>query len=590
MSTQKDSLVDQILTQVDLVELISEVTPLQKKGKNYMGLCPFHHEKTPSFSVSEDKNLYHCFSCKASGNAITFVKETKQMTSQEAVHYLADRANITLDTPIKEDPHTHYYKINDLTLDFYSDVLHHTKEGQEALNYLHHRGFTKETLVTFQVGLAPKKRDALYQTLKAQEILYTDMTDLGLVYEKEGYFDAFYQRIMFPIHDDKNHTVGFSGRIYERSQKSAPKYINSPKTPVFDKGAILYNLHRAKADIKKRNRVVLFEGYFDVMKAYQAGIKEAVAVMGTSLSEKHRQLLKKYTSNVILCFDGDEAGLEATDKFIEDLKQSQFDITVAELEAGLDPDDFISQYGENAFNDVIDHAKDVVIYQYHRWFKKVNLERMTEVEKFKNKVFQLISDLSSYQQETVLNKLSQDLKTRYDILVQDFKTIRKKALPSFKKVPKIAITNKFIKTERGFIRYFMREESYVRRFRYHFKDTIFNDRHARDIELEIFQYYDFHKQTCIVPSLFKDSLTDTQKAYFEQYIEALNYPYDDQEFEDYLQVMHDQMRLKKVEALKKKIEETENRQEKIKLKKEIDEINKEANNGKRKNHSRTARY
>ncbi len=586
MAETKDTLVEEILDKIDLVELIQEVTPLQKKGKNHFGLCPFHHEKTPSFSVSEDKQLYHCFSCKASGNALTFVKETKQMTSREALHYLADRANVPLDQTFVDDPKRKYYQINQDATDFFHDVLHHTKEGIEALTYLQQRGFKTATLEHFNVGLAPKKHDALTQTLRQKEVLLSDLLDLGLAQESETVYDVFYQRIIFPIHSPQGDVIGFSGRTYHDDERLA-KYINTINTPVFEKSQVLYNYHRAKAAIKKHQRAILFEGFMDVMSAYQAGLEESLAIMGTALTEQHIQTLKSSTQQIVLCFDGDAAGQEATAKFVDRLEAAQFEVSVVTLDKGQDPDDFIQKYGNEAFQQKINEALNSHDYHYQRELSKVNKEKVTEVEKFKNAVFKRIANLSNYRQDHYLQRMSKDFNASYDILVEDFKSVRRKSYPTYKKIPKIAITNKFVKAERGFIRYFLKDESYVRRFKYHFEDALFNDKNARDIELEIFEYYEFNKHSCIVKKLFKERLSDAQKAYFETYVDAEETPLHEHEFEDFIDVMEEQLVKNRIEALKKRLEDAKETKEKIRIKVEIDQLNKEAKHGKRKNNSRT---
>ena len=586
MAENKDSLVQDILDKVDLVELINEVTPLQKKGKNHFGLCPFHHEKTPSFSVNEEKQLYHCFSCNAGGNALTFVKETKQMSSKDALHYLADRVNIELSANYREDPMDKYYTINRLTSDFYHDILHHTKEGVKALSYLNQRGFKNNTLETFNIGLASSKRDALYQTLSQKDILLSDLVDLGLVQEGETVYDIFYQRIIFPIHNENGDVIGFSGRIYQGNDQSA-KYINSTNTPVFEKSNTLYNLHRAKQAIKKVERAVLFEGYLDVMSAYQAGVEEGLAVMGTSLTDQHIKLLKRLTDQIVLCFDGDRAGQEATMKFIERLDEARFEVSVVEFDKTQDPDDYIREHGAKAFQKKLSNAITSLEYRYQHALKTVNPDKMTDIEKFKNLIFKQIESSSNYEQDHYLRKMSQDLKASYDILVQDFKSLRRKSYPTYKKIPKVAITNKFVKAERGFIRYFLQDESYVRRFKYHFEDALFNDKNARDIELEIFEYYDFNKQSCIVKELFKARLTEAQKAYFETYVDHDVMPLHEQEFEDFLDVMQEQLVKNRIDALKKRLQDANDTKEKIRIKLEIDQLNKEAKHGKRKDNSRT---
>ncbi|MFW6319811.1 MAG: DNA primase, partial [Bacillota bacterium] len=320
MQENHDSVIDEILYKTDIVELISEVTKLEKKGQNYFGLCPFHHEKTPSFSVSEDKQLYHCFSCKASGNAITFVKETQNVSSSEAIKTLAKRAGVKLNTDQFSSPNQKYYTINQDAKAFFKVTLTHTKLGQEALEYLNNRGITQDLIDTFDLGYAPRKKDSLYTAMQNKDHLKSDLLDLGLIKEADDVYDMFNDRIMFPLHDHEGRVVGFSGRIYKTHDKMA-KYMNTPATIIFEKSKVLYNLHRAKQHIKQQKRVVIFEGFMDVIKAHLAGVPEGVAVMGTALTDHHIKHLKSLTNTVVLCFDADQAGKDATRKFIDDLSR-----------------------------------------------------------------------------------------------------------------------------------------------------------------------------------------------------------------------------------------------------------------------------
>ncbi len=587
MPNINDSIVDEILYKTNIVDLISEVTPLEKKGKNHFGLCPFHHEKTPSFSVDEEKGLYHCFSCKASGNAITFVKETKNISSQQAIEYLASRLNIDYAPKQSSNPLRKYYEINQEANQFFKIVLNHTSLGKEALAYLKARGLKKETIETFDIGLAPNQKDALYQALIQKSFLSSDCMDLGLIKEDQTVYDMFRNRIMFPLHNEESDVVGFSGRIYQ-DDTSMAKYMNSPQSVIFEKSDVLYNLNRIKPFVKEKNRIVIFEGFMDVISAYQAGIKEGVAVMGTALTDKHIQKLKKYTNTIILCFDGDQAGIDATHKFIRDLKRAKFEVKVAMLEEKLDPDDTIKTYGNAHFVKLIDEALDATNYLYESYKQHVSKNQITEIEQFKKRIFEMIKDESSVVTDYYLRKLSKDFSISQEILQQDFSSIKKTYTPTYKKLPKVDITDKFIKAERGLIYYFFKDRYYERRFRSEFKDIMFNDKHARDIQLEIFEYYRLNKESlCIVPALFMHYLSEDKQAYFKRYIEQKNYPHDEQEFEDYLKVMREQNRRSEITILKQKLKAAMTTEEKIHFRKEIDAIIKEANHGKRKNYSGT---
>ncbi len=586
MSDKQAVTVDDILKATDIVELISEVTPLELRGKNHFGLCPFHHEKTPSFTVNEDKQLYHCFSCKASGNALTFVKETKQLSSSAAIKYLAERANITIEQSAYQSPNQKYYTINQDASAFFKLNLLHTKDGVEALEYLKQRQIDKRVIEVFDLGVALNKKDALYQALKKKDYLDSDLMDLGLIQDDQAIYDLFRNRIMFPLHDHHGNVVGFSGRTFHAETKLA-KYMNSPGTVVFEKSKVLYNLHRAKKAIKETKRVVIFEGFMDVIAAYRAGVEESVAVMGTALTKDHINHLKSLTNHVVLCFDGDQAGMDATRKFLTDLEKAQFEVSVAALSAKTDPDDYLNKHGNKAFKKLIDDAVSGKDYLYAFYKQDVDFDKITEIERFKKLIFTMIAPMSNVEKNHYLSQMSQDLNISYDVLIQDFNETKRKHLPAAKRIPTIEITDKFKKAERAFIHYFLKDEYYVRKFRHEFNDFMFSDKHARDIKLAIFEYYTFHKGSCIVPDLFIETLTEQEKAFFNTYIKRSNYPYDEKEYEDFLKVMREHRKRSQIKRLNEKKQHAETLELKIKIQKEIDQLTKEAKHGKRKNSSRT---
>lgn len=584
MSDKEATSLKAILDQTDIVELIGETTTLKKRGKNYMGLCPFHEENTPSFSVSEEKQVYHCFSCKRSGNALTFVEETQNLSRGEAVRHLAERAGLSY-TPAKKDPNEKYHTLNKAALDFFKVHLNHTKSGREAFNYLMDRGLSKETLETFDLGLAPDKKDALHRAMKEKGHLDSDMRDLGLIGGETPY-DIFKDRVMFPLHDEEGRVAGFSGRTYKDGVKTA-KYMNSPTTPVFEKNKVLYNIHRIPRAAKAKDRVVIFEGFMDVIAAHQAGVTEGVAIMGTALSATHIRMMRKLTDNAVLAFDGDQAGRDATRRFIGELQKGGFTVYVAMLPDGLDPDDFIRENGAEAFRKLVDDARSATEFLYAEHMRNVNLSRITEIEAVKKRVFALIAPLSHVEQDHFLTRLAADLGVGKRTLEEDFQQKKRHQAPEYRRIRKIEVTDKFKRAERAFIHYFLKDEYYSRRFRRDFDDVTYIDKAARDIQFEIFEYYDFNRQSCIVPSLFIERLTEDQRAYFEKYIDYDNYPYHEDEFEDLILVMREYTRRNRINTLKKRLEQAESIDEKIRYRKKIDAIIKEVSHAKRKNHSRT---
>ncbi|TVP96243.1 MAG: DNA primase [Acholeplasmatales bacterium] len=575
MDAPKANMLETVLHKTDIVDLINEVTPLQKQGDEHVGLCPFHHEKTPSFRVNEEKQVYYCFSCKASGNALTFVKEKQGLSTGEAIRFLAERAGIELSGTITERPNKSYTDLNAEAMKFFELQLHHTKPGIPAKQYLLARGFTEATLRHFNLGFAPREWRALYEALKRLDALDTDMTDLGLIYSQDEIRDVFRNRIMFPIHDDEGYVIGFSGRTYDAHDTQSAKYMNTTSTPVFDKGTVLYNLHRVRPHLKTAKRIVLFEGYVDVIQAYQAGVPEGIAIMGTALTPKHIQKIKRLTDTVILCLDGDKAGIEATNKFLDTLEAAKLKTFVSMLPEGLDPDDFIRQEGAEAFKKQLDDALDGNSYRYRLYHEAANLNKLTDVEHFKNKVFKMIAPLDGYNRTHFLKRLSEDLNVSIELIESDFREATKsfKTMPRYRQIAQVAVTDKFVKAERGLIHYFLRDRHYERKFRMEFRDAMFNDKHARDVQLEIFEFYRMNPHDlCIVPTLFLVRLNEAQRAYCKQHIEMEDYPFNEDEYEDFLAVMREQNRRAEIKLLKAKLNAATTIQEKIEYRKEIDDM------------------
>lgn len=428
--------IDQILRRSDIVQIVSNYVKLEKKGKNYFGLCPFHSEKTPSFSVSPEKQIFHCFSCGEGGNAAYFVSKIEKITWGESIRKLASQVDVDVSSYMSHNQDDDkYYKLNQFVSDYYQFALENTKEGHEAKAYLHKRGIHDDLIKQFKIGLAPDSVDSLYQALRANQFSELLMVELGHVIKtkQNRVYDKFKNRIMFPIVDEFGNVLGFSGRLYKEQQTSEPKYINTQETPVFKKSEIIYNLANAKKSIKAQNRVLLYEGFMDVIASYKAGIEEAVATMGTALTLDHIQLLKKLTNNFVLCYDGDKAGVEATKRALESLKKENVTAFIVEFPDGLDPDDFFNRYGDEKYRDFINNKQQSYKeYIYRLFLKKINLNNTQSIVTFKNKVFQLILNLSKTEQEIFLKRVSEDTRITFESIRFDFDDFskRKKQYPN----------------------------------------------------------------------------------------------------------------------------------------------------------------
>ena len=353
-------LISEIKNSVNIVDVIGEVVQLTKAGRNFLGLCPFHGEKTPSFNVVEDKQFYHCFGCGRSGDVFKFIEDYRGVSFMEAVQIVGDQVGIRVQSlppsqsrPQQADGKQPFYEIHQEATKFYHAILMTTKMGEEARQYLYDRGLDDEVLRHFQIGLAPAEGNYLYQSVsgKFSENILADsglfhISDMGTMY------DAFQDRIMFPLSDDTGRVIAFSGRLWREPAEGAKpqgKYKNSRSTLLFNKSYELYHLDKAKQVAKKKHELYLMEGFMDVIAAYRAGIENAVASMGTALTQEHVAHLSKFTKKVILAYDGDKAGRLATAKALEVLEKQE--VEVVQIPDQMDPDEYLNKNSPQALAD-----------------------------------------------------------------------------------------------------------------------------------------------------------------------------------------------------------------------------------------------
>ena len=361
-----EDVIEEVRSRNDIVSVISEYVKLQRKGSSYFGLCPFHNEKSPSFSVSPDKQMYYCFGCGAGGNVFTFIQEYENYSFPEALKFLAERAGITL--PEKEysqeerqaqDLRTRILNVNKMAAKYYYYQLR-TENGRQAMEYLKNRRLSDETIRSFGLGYSNKYSNDLYLYLKKQNISDELLRESGLmnVDERNGMYDKFWNRVIFPIMDVNNRVIGFGGRVMGDGK---PKYLNSPETRVFDKSRNLYGLNVARTARKKN--LLVCEGYMDVISMHQAGFKNSVASLGTALTTQHASLLKRYTDEVILTYDSDGAGVKAALRAIPMLKAAWISTRVLHMDPYKDPDEFIKTLGAEAFLERIDQAENSFLFE-----------------------------------------------------------------------------------------------------------------------------------------------------------------------------------------------------------------------------------
>lgn len=384
-----DDTVEEVRIRSDIVNIIGSYIRLKKSGSNHMGLCPFHNEKTPSFSVSQSKQMYHCFGCGVGGNVYTFIMEYENYTFVEALKFLAEKAGINL-------PEQEYSAIEKRKVDLKNRLMEINKEaaryyyyqlkserGQASREYMLGRGMTEETIKAFGLGFANRFSDDLYQYLKS--VGYEDelLKQSGLVTfdEVRGGHDKFWDRIMFPIMDANNKVVGFGGRVMGEGM---PKYLNSPETLIFDKSRILYGLNWARRS--RESYILICEGYMDVMSLHQAGFTNAVAALGTAFTESHASLLKRYTKEVFLTFDSDEAGTKAALRAIPILRDAGITVKVVNMAPYKDPDDFIKSLGADEYRKRIDEARNSFFFEIDTMQKNYNMDDPEEKTKFFNEI------------------------------------------------------------------------------------------------------------------------------------------------------------------------------------------------------------
>jgi len=361
-----DDIVEEVREKNDIVDVISGYVKLQRKGSSYFGLCPFHNEKSPSFSVSPDKQMYYCFGCQAGGNVFTFVMEYENYSFPEALKMLSDRAGVKLpeqeyskEARKQQDLKTQILELNKQAAKYYYYQLR-TENGRQAMDYLTGRELSDETIKKFGLGFANKYSDDLYKYLKKQDVSDELLKESGLVNvdEKHGMYDKFWNRVIFPIMDVNGRVIGFGGRVMGDGK---PKYLNSPETKVFDKSRNLYGLNIARTSRKKC--LLVCEGYMDVISLHQAGFNNAVASLGTALTTQHASLLKRYTEEVILTYDSDEAGVKAALRAIPILKAAGLSARVLQMQPYKDPDEFIKALGADAFEERIAQAENSFMFE-----------------------------------------------------------------------------------------------------------------------------------------------------------------------------------------------------------------------------------
>ena len=391
--------IDEITSSVDIVDVISAYTPLRKAGRSFMGRCPFHEERTPSFSVSQEKGVYHCFGCGKSGNIFTFLMETENVTFFDAVKMLAEKANITIEFENEPyDPDRNkielYYEINNKSARYFHENLM-ARGGEFAREYLSQRGIKDDLIIKFGLGYSLREKDALYNKFSGK-FSNEDLMEAGLVLNIGGseMRDRFRGRLMFPIFNESGKVIGFGGRrIWNESSTDEAKYINSPETRIYNKSKTLYGLNFAKSAIKLAGFVILVEGYMDLISLFQNGVENVVSSSGTSLTQLHAKILSRYTKEVVVVFDSDLAGENASRRAIELIIENDMNVSIIPLPAGDDPDTYIKKHGTEGFEKLLGKRKNIIEYIGESYRSKGKLDSPEGKTEFVREIIGLIAKM-----------------------------------------------------------------------------------------------------------------------------------------------------------------------------------------------------
>lgn len=407
-----------IRSRTDIVDIIGERIPLEKKGKNFFGVCPFHDDSSPSLCVSREKQIYTCFSCHATGNVFSFMMDYEKMNFAEALHYLGEKVGVEVGKiKIKKENKElqKYYDIYDFSVKYFQNNLK-AEVGEKARDYLQKRRIDDAVIKEFQIGLSLRKLDDLTKILTAKKYDLVDLNKIGLSSENH---DIYNDRIMFPLYDILGKVVGFSGRIYSEGKEN--KYVNTKETVIFKKGECLYHYHIAKEEARIKKSIIIMEGFMDIIRASTIGIRNTIALMGTALTKEQIKLIKRISKNIILCLDGDEAGKKAAYNIGNTFKEEDIEVKIVTLPNEEDPDSFILKEGKDAFISYIENALNFNDYKIKIMKEKVNFNSIEETTNYINRVINEISTLDDeIRTEIILKRLAKDFNIGYNTLEKKF--------------------------------------------------------------------------------------------------------------------------------------------------------------------------
>ena len=395
--------IDDLKSQIDIVDVVGRSVQLKRAGANYKGNCPFHNEKTPSFVVSPQKQIYTCFGCGASGNAISFVMQYYNLAFNEAVEKLAGEYGITLKKNTRNDDREKYYEINREAARFFYKSM--TEGKNPGYTYMQKRGISDQIIKKFGLGYADANWDSLYKHFKEKGVSEKLLVELGLLSEKDGrYYDKFRDRVIFPIINTSGKVIGFGGRAL--SNEVMPKYLNSPENKVFQKKNNLYALNITRQDVGKEGHAIIVEGYMDVISLYQSGVHNVAASLGTALTENQAKLINRYTKNIVLSYDADAAGQKAALRGIDVLRQENCKVKVLHVTDGKDPDEFIKKNGKESFVKLVENAMPYIDYKLEAYKKGLNLATEEGKLDYMKRITSVLKELGPVEADLYIKKIA----------------------------------------------------------------------------------------------------------------------------------------------------------------------------------------
>ena len=543
-----NDLIKEVRSASNIVDVISSYLPLVKKGKNYFGVCPFHDDNNPSMSVSEDKQIYKCFSCGASGNVFNFVMDYEKIDFKSALYLLAKRSGINVSNNLVKtnNKNDKFYEIYNIAERYYQNNLN-TSLGLEAKSYLHNRGIDDELIKHFKIGLSLKEQDGLVNLLVKKNYSIKDISLIGLSNMDK---DLYINRIMFPLFNTNGDTIGFSGRIY--NTKSDSKYINTRETLIFKKGENLYNYHLAKDEARKEKSLIVVEGFMDVIRLYSIGVKNVVALMGTSLTKEQTTLIKRTSTNIILMLDGDNPGKKAIVNVGHILEEENLRVNVVALPEELDPDEYILKYGKENFINLLNNPIEYSEFKINYLKEGKDLTKIDEQSSYVNEVLQELSNIDDdIKKELILKKLEKEFNLDIEFLRNKLQNMQKSGKIETLKKPddvKLIKLDKYQKATYAILNEMLNNynaiKTYEKRLNYLPYET------ARYLANEIIYYSKHEKDFVLADFITQVSDKEELALYLKEVLKYDNEVVSMANFDDYLKVIEEYKKNQEIKRLK----------------------------------------